>query len=61
MDRVREVYIIDEDLLHSKTHESKYWKTCYNFWEEVKNKKIPELTEKQLEWLDKISEDLEND
>lgn len=59
-DQVKDIYTIDEDLLHTKADISTYWKTCFNFWEQVKAKKISDITEKQIEWLEKITADLED-
>lgn len=60
MDSVKDNYVLDEDLLHTKADNSSYWKTCCSFWDQVKNKKINDLTGKQVDWLDRISEELED-
>lgn len=60
-DQVKSFYGLDEDVLHAKATNSSYWKTCFNFWEQVKDKKVTDLTEKQIEWLDKITSELEDE
>lgn len=57
---VSDIYKIDEDMLHTKADNSDYWKTVFKFWGQIKNTKISELTEKQVNWLDRISDELED-
>jgi len=57
---VEEFFEINEDDLLDKTedHENRYWNSCFNFYMDNKDKDVELLTPKQMDWLQKIEEDL---
>ena len=55
---VETTYKIIEMYIHDKEGESSYWDLSINFWEDVKDKYMDEITEKQKDWLDQIEEAL---
>ena len=58
---VADVYQFDEDELHLKADDSEYWANCFSFYEQVKDCPIGVLSQKQIDWLERISEKLEAD
>lgn len=56
---ISEKFDIDEDELHSKSFENDFWSNSSEFYEQVKDKDETDLTEKQLDWLEKIESGLE--
>lgn len=53
--------MICEDQLYTRAHESEYWQSCLNFWTDVKDKHIGQLSYKQVSWLDSIDEKILED
>lgn len=50
------------DFLHKleeKSNESSYWKRCLDFVYENQSRVVMFLSEKQIKWLEKIKEELE--
>ena len=58
--KVTEVYAIDEDELLELRTESAYWEASYSFYMEVKNRSVESLSDKQIEWLDRIDNYLDD-
>lgn len=62
MDRtVEKTYDIDELALEAKAATNSYWSNCLDFWNSIKEKPLGSLNEKQLKWLNKIEEQLEDE
>lgn len=49
---------IDEDEIYTLSRNSEYWETASEFYTEVKDKKIGELSARQIKWLQKIEKAL---
>jgi len=52
---VKNSFDIDEDVLYIKRNDSDWDHASYVFFEDVKNRKVNSLSEKQRNWLDKIA------
>ena len=55
---VEETFEIDECELREKAMESDYWQRCYEFYEDVKRRETESLKPAQIDWLDRIENDL---
>lgn len=47
-------YYIDEDEFYEKSKDSDYWGSAYDFYQDIKDRDVDSLTERQLEWLERI-------
>lgn len=56
---VRDEYQFNELFLEDLAMTNEYWAKVINFYEQVYNKELGELSDSQISWLDKISNDLE--
>ena len=54
---VKDIYKIDVDLLVEKAEQSEYLEKCFQFYSDVENKDIGKLSDKQVEWLNKIEKE----
>lgn len=45
-----------EDEMNTLAEDSQYWEKCADFWFQVKEKPLQEMTLKQTEWLAKIED-----
>lgn len=59
MAKVKDEFDIDVDEVYEKSMDNDYWKSVEDFYEDIKDKDVTELTGKQTRWLEKISADLE--
>lgn len=59
MNKVNEIFPIDEDFLIIKSTGNEYWENCSDFWDQVKDKDLSKLTAKQVSWLERILEEQE--
>jgi len=57
--KVKDYFLIDENHLSEKSFNSSYWGECFNFFNEVKNKKVDSLSFKQKDWLRRIKTGLD--
>lgn len=60
---IMEVYKITDDeieVIENKGEESEYWMNCYEFIVEILDKTINQLSEKQIDWLERILSDIRN-
>lgn len=55
---VEEAFEIDLNLLADQSEQSPYWQNSFDFYVSVKDKLLDELSEDQLNWLEKIEEEL---
>lgn len=60
--KVEDAYDLD-DFLYTKSQEEStdYWDNSYTFFQEVKDKCVDSLTAKQLVWLNKLEESMEEE
>lgn len=58
--KVKEIYKFDIDSLVEKADESDYWNSCLEFYESVEERDLENLSQKQVDWLNKIEENLED-
>lgn len=63
MDTVKHAYDIDEDTLNLRADEEEelggrgdYWQRSRKFYDEVKEKDVNEMSEKQCDWLQQLEE-----
>lgn len=59
IDKVSKFFPISNIKLILKSSESSYWKSCQTFYNQVKDKDIKDITSKQVEWLERITNDLQ--
>lgn len=55
---VADVFDIDQDMLYTLAEDSDYWKNSFAFYEQVKRSKLAFLSERQINWLSNIQEQL---
>lgn len=58
---VSERFNIDEDTLYTLSRKDEYWAKCLLFYRDIAHKTIHSLTEKQINWLEKIESQLKED
>lgn len=58
---VAEKFMIDEDILYAFSRKDEYWAKCLLFYRDVAHKTIHSLTEKQINWLEKMELQLKED
>lgn len=56
---VKDRFDIDEQKLYQCSKSGGYLESCYNFYQQVKDRNINYMTESQLSWLDKIKKYLD--
>lgn len=52
---------IDEDWLYEKSGESDYWQKCFDFYYEMANMNVKNITTKQYNWLEQIQDACRDD
>lgn len=57
---VENSYDIDEDTLYDKSESSEFWANSYRFYVGIKKKVVDSLSDRQLDWLEKIEASLDN-
>ena len=55
---VEEAFDIALNMLADQTDQSPYWQNSYDFYVSVKDKLLDEMSEDQLNWLEKIENEL---
>lgn len=56
--KVKDAFDIDIGMLYDQADQNDYWSSCLDFYLEVKDCFLDEMTDKQLEWLEKIEAEL---
>jgi len=57
---VRDEYQFNELILEDLAMTNEYWAKVINFYEQVYNKELGELSDSQISWLDKIKVSLDD-
>jgi len=56
---VEDYFEIDEDHLFTQSEKGGYWFDSYEFFQNVRSRKVVDLTKKQFKWLENIEKKLE--
>lgn len=56
---VRDEYQFNELILEDLAMTNEYWAKVINFYEQVYDKELGELSDSQISWLDKIKDSLD--